>query len=330
MDDASLTALLRQSGCSERRINETLATYYEDLLGTEIPGRTSRSENARDAFFYLLAFLTLGVWSVALIWLADQLVDRAFPSALDSVYASRAFRYDVAGQLASLIVAFPLFGFLSRSIVRETERRPEALESGVRKWLTYLALVVTAGALVGDAVWFLEQFLVGDLTTRFAVKALVLFIVAGGIFWYYLGAVRSDAQTPHRDRVFFCSALGVVAVAVVLGFTGIGSPSYQRSVALDEQRTSDLRSIQAAIRASYRDSTGKHALPRGLGAITSNTTSTVDPATKLPYEYLPSISGPAYTLCAVFETLDRTPRGPSTWQHETGRTCFALNANHEP
>src|SRR5665213_318854 len=143
VDDVTVSALLRQNGWSERRVNDVLSTYYEEVLGAPIPGRSGRAENARDAFFYLLAFLTLGVWSVALIWLADVLVDRAFRSALDATYYGQSFRYDVAGQLASLIVAFPIFAFVSRAIVRETERRPEALESGIRKWLTYVALVIT-------------------------------------------------------------------------------------------------------------------------------------------------------------------------------------------
>src|SRR6185437_1983829 len=123
---------------------------YERATGMAVPSRGSRAENARDAFLYLLAFVTLGIWAVAFVWLAYVLIDHAFPSPLDATYyTGYSFREDVAGQLASLIVAFPIFMLVTRAIVRETRQRPESLDSGVRKWLTYIALVVTSICLLG-------------------------------------------------------------------------------------------------------------------------------------------------------------------------------------
>src|SRR5215469_3344074 len=179
LDDASIVALLKQNGWSERRIYAALSSYHEAELGIPIPTRGGRTENARDAFFFLIAFLTLSIWAVALVTLVNALVDRAFPSTLDSVYQDTTyFRESIAGQLASLIIAFPIYFFVTSRIVRETKARPESLESGVRKWLTYIALVLTAVTLVGDGVWFLREFLVGDLTTRFIFKAIALFVIS--------------------------------------------------------------------------------------------------------------------------------------------------------
>ncbi|MGA8533987.1 MAG: DUF5671 domain-containing protein [Candidatus Tumulicola sp.] len=319
-DDQFLAALLRQNGWSDRRIFSAFAAYYQDATGLAVPARGSRSEDARDAFFYLLAFVTLGIWAVAFVWLGNVLIDRAFPSALDFEYAAESFRSGAAGQLASLIVAFPIFIFVSRAIVLETRRRPESLESGVRKWLTYLALVITTLALVGDGVWFLQQFLLGDLTLRFVLKSLVLFLTAGGVLWYYLGTVRASSDTAAaRDSIFGWVAAGAVIVAVVLGFTGIGTPRHGRSLQLDEQRVNDLRAIAGGIAETYR---AAHRLPKVLPPIES---SKLDPETLKPYAYVPL--GPTrFKLCAVFDASGGGSTDSTFWKHPAGETCFTLDA----
>lgn len=317
VDDASLVALLKQNGWSERRIYAALSSYYEGDVGLPIPARGGRTENARDAFFYLLAFLTLGIWAVALVILSNDLIDRAFPSALDSVYENtQYFRESIAGELASLIIAFPIFLFVSTRIVRETKARPESLESGVRKWLTYIALVITAITLVGDGVWFLREFLVGDLTVRFALKAIALFAISGGIFWYYLTTMRPD-HTRSLDRPFAIASSVAVLGCLIWGFSGIGSPSYERALAFDLRRENDLMGLRSQINEWY----GKHKkLPVHISK-----EAAVDPQTNKPYEYLRGV-GSQYKLCTTFKT-DRPATSPSDWtHHHAEHTCFPIDA----
>jgi hypothetical protein len=313
LDDASLVALLKQSGWSERRIYAALSSFYESSIGMPIPARGGRTENARDAFFYLLAFVTLGIWSVALYILASDLIDRALPSALDSGYmTSQYFRESIAGELASLIIAFPIFLFVSGRIITETKARPESLESGVRKWLTYIALVVAAITLVGDGVWFLREFLVGDLSTRFVLKALALLLVAGGIFSYYLATMRPD-DARSLDRPFALGAIIAVLACLVWGFSGIGSPAHERLMAFDQRRDTDLEELRSDIAQTFVN-TG--ALQKSI--------SKRDPETNKPYEYVRE-KGPHYRLCATFSTAD-TVSDPEWLHHGIGRTCFNLDA----
>jgi hypothetical protein len=322
--DEFLVALLRQNGWSERRIYSAFSAYYLEATGLPVPIKGSRTENARDAFFYLLAFVTLGIWAIAFVWLGNILIDRAFPSPLDyHDYAIETFRSNVAGQLASLIVAFPIFILVSRRIVRETQQRPESLESGVRKWLTYLALVITAVALLGDGVWFLQQFLLGDLTLRFVLKSLVLFVVAGGVLWYYLGTVRPSAGTSSRDGIFGWAATGAVVLAIVLGFTGVGTPAYERSLSLDEQRVSDLRTIASAMTDTYRTT---KRLPKILP---DSQRAMVDPVTRKPYSYVP-MSGSHYKLCTAFDAPSAESTDSPFWQHGSGESCYTFDALTSP
>jgi hypothetical protein len=197
--DEALIALLNQRGWPVKTIYASVGKYYEMLTGLAVPERRSRGkvEAARDAFLYLLAFSTLATWTIALGSLTFKLIDRWLP---DPVAARTYFsyRYEVSYQIASIIVAFPIFLGVMRFILREVESSSESLHSGVRKWLTYIALLLTAGTMIGDLVTFLTTFLQGELTARFVLKVLVVITIAGSVFWYYLGSLREsgrDAET---------------------------------------------------------------------------------------------------------------------------------------
>ncbi len=197
--DDALVGLLRQNGWSERRIYRSLGAYYGDALGMPPPSRSGRGEHARDAFYYLLNFITLGFWTVALGQLFYTLIERRFPSPVGSysyVRSHEALIAEIAWQLATVIVAYPCFVFIGRLIARENARRPDALESGVRAWITYIALVIAAIVVLMDAIWFLNALLRGELTLRFVLDSLVLLALGGGVFAYYINGLRPPA--PER------------------------------------------------------------------------------------------------------------------------------------
>src|SRR5580658_10793823 len=174
--DDFVVALLRQNGWSERRIYQAFNLWYEARTGKPVPGGGGRIEAAKDAFLYLLAFITLGIWAIQLGGLLFAAVDRAFPNpALDYTNAAFVFR-NMADELASVIVGFPLFLLVTWWIVRGVQRQPERLESPVRKWLTYVALVITASTVIGDIVTFLAYFLRGDLDVRFVLKVTTVLV----------------------------------------------------------------------------------------------------------------------------------------------------------
>lgn len=79
------------------------------------------------------------------------------------IYAQYSLR-DVSWQIAGILVANPLFVYVTRTLTREAANRPELFDSDVRKWLTNLALVVAAVIVTGDLIAFLARLLSGDLT----------------------------------------------------------------------------------------------------------------------------------------------------------------------
>jgi hypothetical protein len=217
LPDESIVGLLRQQGWQDRALYQALSEYYSETLGLDVPVRGSRTENAREAFLYLVAFLALAAWVYGLVQLGDSLLDHLF-RVTPPPYASND-RDWIAYLVATVVIAFPIQIWLSALIGQERERRPEAAESAVRKWLTYIALVVTAIILLCDATWFLADFLRGELVPAFVVKAALLAAVTGGVFWYYLGDVQRAEPAPKRDLAFFIGASVLIVVALWYGIT---------------------------------------------------------------------------------------------------------------
>lgn len=310
MDDASLVALLRQQGWQEQRVYRALTAYYTRSLGVEVPSRGSRAEDARDAFFHLIAFITLGAWVVALINLGDGLIDRALPSP--GQYLADAS--SLSWWIATIIISFPIYLWVNVLIGREAKVRPESLQSGVRKWLTYVALVIASVVLLGDAIWFLGAFLTGEVTAAFVAKSALIIGITGGVFAYYLGSVRATALATARDRIFAGVAIAAVALALVLGFIPLGSPADQQAIARDGVKLQTLYGLATDATAD-RNASGAKGLPATMPGESGRHYTRID--------------ANGYRLCETFERP--SPAGETgTWKHPAGYHCFTLDARQSP
>jgi len=193
--DESLIGILENAGWPKTQILESLGERYELLSGIKIPRGKRTTTPAKDAFVYLLSFATLATWTIAVVSICYSLIDDWIPDPLRSAHYGVSTSYQISTELAALIVTFPLYMFVMRIIVSETRRAPDKLDSGVRKWLTYLALLIAAAVMVGDVVIFLAYYLRGDLSSRFVAKVAVTLVISAGGFWYYLGSLRE----PHKE-----------------------------------------------------------------------------------------------------------------------------------
>jgi Domain of unknown function (DUF5671) len=127
--DDSLVQLLEKEGWPSRDIYAALGRYYENLTGLPVPARSAGAgESAREAFLYMLSFSTLATWTTALASLLFTYMNRWFP---DPVTQQAVEPPDATSwNMACLIVAFPIYLLVMRSILREVEAHPEKLESG--------------------------------------------------------------------------------------------------------------------------------------------------------------------------------------------------------
>jgi len=204
---------------------------------------------------------------------------------------------------------------VSRNIARGLRARPEAADSGVRAWLTYVALTIAAVIALGDTIYFVGAFLNGDVTLRLVVKTIVILSLTGGIFAYYLATMRGSAVDTRRDRGFAAAAMLGVVLGLGFGFFDTGSPQHQRLLSLDDRRIADLGALQRTLDAMPQ-------LPPALADVKRpifGTDIRKDPVTGRFYRY-ERLDGKHYRLCADFDTVD-TQRQDG-FAHEAGVQCF--------
>ena len=196
----SLIGLLTARGWREKDVYHSLGEHYRKLTGVEIPDRSGSGASAKDAFFYLLIFSTLATWTCGLGTLAFQLINRWLADPLFSNLSSSRYAADeLTWALAAILIAFPLYLLITRTVLREAAADPQKLDSAIRKWLTYMALVVAASIFMGDLICAVAFLLRGELTSRFLAKAFVVLTLSGGVFYYYFGGLtRTETATAVR------------------------------------------------------------------------------------------------------------------------------------
>ena len=191
MDHATIRMLLLSSGWKEKDVAQALTAESLDMAVPMPPD----AGGARDAFFHLVMFATLYTSVISTIVLFFTYINRMFPdSAMESPYYFDSQLSTIRWSMAAIIVTFPLFLWMSRLLLKEMERHHEKAWSGVRRWLTYLTLFVAAMALVGDVITLVFNLLEGELSLRFILKVLVVFVIAGLTFTYYLLSIRTSPQ----------------------------------------------------------------------------------------------------------------------------------------
>lgn len=330
--DEFLAALLTRRGWAQEEVFDTLADYWEGETGVPVPRRGRAGESSRDAFLYLLAFSTLATWATALGAILLAFIDHAFPDLVTGLHMYEP-RLEVTWKMASLAVAFPIFLVAMRSILGEAKRNPERLESGVRRWLTYIALLLTACGVICDLIWFLDYFLQGDLTIRFVLKAGTVLAICGSIFVYYLGSLRWDRNTNMATAAGWTLRFGAgAAIAVVtcfcIGLALAGTPTRQRVIEADNRRVQDLHSLAQSLYFAWQQHPGG-LLPASLSEAPGS--EPMDPSTHTAYTYKP-LSGSTYELCAQFGAPSSQYDGVQAefWHHDRGETCFTLEASRTP
>jgi len=253
-------------------------------------------------------------------WLVDPLFSTPYNGGYDT--------YSIAASMASIFVAFPIYLLVSRTVLRDEGIHPEKLNSPVRKWLTYMALVIAACIFIGDLIAALTYFFRGEITSRFLVKTFVVLLISGGVFFYYFGGLRrSESEAlSYTSRNAWMAGLSALAVAVtlILGFLYIGAPSTQRTLRADGKRVQDLYQLTFKINERWSK---KNMLPEHLDELPN--AALADPVTRAAYEYHVK-EGSLYELCARFELpsrqSDATLRS-SMWSHSAGRHCFSVDAS---
>ncbi len=164
---AQIEEALRKGGWTADQIRVALAAFVDVDFPVPVP-RARPYLSAREAFMYLVLFGTLYTSAYYLGDLIFDLINLSFPDpAQESEIYGTYIRQSMRWSISSLIVAFPVFLYLSWTTEREVTRDPVKRASKVRRWLTYLTLFSSACALIGDVTTLVYNALGGELTIRF-------------------------------------------------------------------------------------------------------------------------------------------------------------------
>lgn len=303
----------------------------------------------KDFFLWFGAMIALYVSVFSLLDLFFEYINRAFPDPLQGYVDP--YSGSIRFAIASLIVLAPVFLLLMRIIRSDIGAHPEKSELWVRRWALYFTLFVAAITVIVDLVTLVNTYLGGDVTMRFGLKVLVVFLVAGAGFLHFLADLRGYwEKNPKYSLMITWGAGAVVALTIIAGFFIIGTPGQARLYRFDDQKVSDLQNIQWQVVNYWQQ---KNKLPATLSDLSDPISGFVVPTdsqTGAPYEYS-VVDKTSFKLCATFNAetqagssyLSRpvmpapaaVPVGSGkdlnaeTWEHGVGQTCYLRTIDPE-
>ncbi|MFM2383980.1 MAG: hypothetical protein RIQ72_552 [Candidatus Parcubacteria bacterium] len=314
---------------------------------------------AKDFFLYIGFIAAFYTFLTVLLTFTFSLINTIFPDRQFNYYDPYAssMRFSVS----MLIVVAPLCVYLLSRIYKGIRANPSLKDLWVRKWFLYLTFTLSIVTLAINLVVLINTYLGGEISPRFIWKAVAVLVV-GILVWLFTRYEihGSLADNPKLSRGLGYGLLAAVLALIVIGFTYIGSPAFQRNVRDDNQREADLSSIKYEVLNYYQSKNA--ALPKTLeemkiGNPYANALPT-DPSTKLAYDYRilePKVvegqkdKYPTFELCATFAEdgdadkrvqgtggkelaiTDPSPMYPIRFdeqdfsKHKAGRTCFEIS-----
>lgn len=184
---------LNDAGWERKRAESALASFADTTFPVPVP-RPSPSISAREAFFYLILFAALALFAFSLGSLLFRIIENLLPEAGEAGYLTQQRESSIRWSSASVIVALPIFFYLSLHVSTAIADGRLPRSSGVRLWLSYLAMFVAVCAVMSDLVTLIAYLLAGDATLRFLLKVLVVAAIGLSVLANYLIDLRRAEQ----------------------------------------------------------------------------------------------------------------------------------------
>jgi hypothetical protein len=337
---ADIARSLEAAGWSPREAQTAIDEFAESSLPVPVP-RKRVSSSPRDAFLNLLATATLYHAAIATGTVLFVLIDRWLPLPGDrGMFVQGILRWAAA----ALIVSLPILALVRRTIARDAAANPLARMTPIYRALAYFTLLVTALVMAGDLICVVINFLNGDYTLRFLLKAVVVLLVAGGVYLWYASDLRRDESLtgatipgravlppapPWRPWLHRCGvALALATLVAALWLSG--GPARARMLRLDGQRVAALRQLQTNIEQYHARRGGLPATLADLAADPETfVADPVDPVTGQTYGYA-KVDDRTYELRATFDLPSPGESEQQPWnrddfyEHPAGEHAFRI------
>ncbi len=291
------------------------------------------------AFFYLLSLAALVFMAVSTGMAIFQIINKFIPDVLNE-YSGRFNDEAIKFAISALIISTPIFYVISKIIYKNLFLGLLGKDSGVRRWLTYFILLVSSIVMIGWAIAIINNFLDGELTLKFALKALTALIIAAAIFSFYLYDIRRKEVVSKKDIVikiyFFVSLVIVVAIFIVALFA-FESPRETRNRKIDEETVKNFYTIDNCVDEYFISkknlSEDFNEIIDNCGFAFSKNVSEQIESKQIKYN---KITDEKYELCANFnssnkERMEKDQYFPGSEQkknlHDSGWQCLERKVN---
>lgn len=289
------------------------------------------NNSAKFAFFYLLSLVALVFVAISVGMVYFQIINLKVVDDIN-LYSGQFTSDSLKFAISALIIASPIYFLMVRFINRSLESGALSREAGIRRWLTYFILFVSAVVIIVWLIMTLNAFLNGEITLKFILKALTVLFIAGVIFGYYLYDIRRLSGSSGQDiymKIFGYGSLLIVAVSLGVSFVYVESPAATRNRKQDEAIVNKFDQIDTAVNAYYDEN---KKMPASLEELKKDRKylydeeSTIDSVSKKSFEYKVSAKD-AYELCAEFKMSNKDKNTQNDyingrWPHDAGRQCI--------
>ena len=293
---------------------------------------SDKKDAAKFAFFYMLSLVALVFMALAAGMVIFQFINKEILDIINQYsgsYSDSQMRFAIS----SLAVSTPIYYITTRQIYKNLYSGELDQDAGVRKWLTYLILLVAVVVMLGWLIAILNNFLEGEVTTKFILKALTALLISGSIFSFYLYDMKRDNVKGAKDnkiRIYFYTSLAVILIIFVTALFTVDSPAETRKKKIDNQVINNFAQIEGALNNYYHD---YEKLPESMSDLQDeygylSNEDLQNPLTQEAYTYR-ALDERKYELCTVFQSTnkedieDYDKYMSDRWLHDAGYQCLS-------
>ncbi|TRZ78681.1 hypothetical protein D4R87_00085 [bacterium] len=295
-----------------------------------------QNNSAKFAFLYMISLVALGFVAYSAGAIIFQIINKYIPNPVNTLktyydcFDSGVLRFSIA----AIIVATPIYFIATRKINRELFMGNLDKESQIRKWLTYLIMFISSVIIIGWLIAVIYQFLDGEITARFILKAITVLAVSGTVLSYYWYDIKREITFGERNtviRIYSWMSFMVIIAILIVGIFFVESPQEMRDKKYDQATLEILSSIDGAVNTYYKNN---DTLPEDMQELLDASTIMSETSMQNKIEVnditYSKTSGTKYELCAIFATSNQEDTNcysytyylDNEWKHDIGHQCI--------
>ena len=287
-------------------------------------------QSPKYSFYYLLSLVALIFTAISAGLILFGIIDDSFKDA----WAFNAYR-DSDGQykfaISALLIAAPTY-YLTVYLINQGLKKLElAIDSSLRRWLTYLILFVSALIILGVFIGIVNNFLSGALTISFMLKLFSVLLIAGIIFSYYFWDIKRSnfSQKTLVQRLYAIISIILLSIVFITAWFFVELPADARARRLDDSLMNNIYQLENAVNSYYAEN---ERLPETLEELQADSRFTVNDYYLLDQENGKQIEYKKegetdFSFCAEFRRANNDvdnsnhPYFNNDRKHEAGYSC---------